>query len=275
MVTHLSQNAATLRNDPVQNESLLQALGVRKRFGGIAALAGVDLALRQGEFLGLIGPNGAGKTTLFNILAGVYHPDAGSVRFRGQEITRMRPPARCRLGLARTFQLTKPFMALTLFENVTVGAYYGCGGERPTLAEARARAEEVLQLVGLGAKRDHLAATLTVGERKRLELARAVATQPAVLLLDEVVAGLSSSEIGEMMETIRGIWSGGVTILMVEHVMRAVMGISQRIIVLHQGRVLAEGSPAEVSENAEVVAAYLGTAASAAALFSPKAPRSA
>ncbi|MFQ5829478.1 MAG: ABC transporter ATP-binding protein [Candidatus Methylomirabilia bacterium] len=244
----------------MQHGAILEAIGVTKRFGGITALAGVSLVIRRGELVGLIGPNGAGKTTLFNVLAGVYLPDDGSVRFQREEIIGLRPHVRCRMGLARTFQLTKPFLGLTLLENVTVGAYYGPGGRRPALAEAGVSAEEVLRLVGLGAKRDHLAATLTVGERKRLELARAVATQPMVLLLDEVVAGLSPAEVGEMMEIIRSIWSRGVSILMVEHVMRAVMGVSQRIIVLHQGQVLAEGSPAEISENAEVVAAYLGTA---------------
>jgi branched-chain amino acid transport system ATP-binding protein len=238
---------------------------VSRRFGGLRALAGVRLVLSRGELLGLIGPNGAGKTTLFNVIAGVYRPDEGSVVFQGRDITRLRPHARCRLGLARTFQLTKPFLGLSVVENVTLGAYYGAKAGRPGLGEARDRAEDVLRLVGLGGKRDHLASTLTVGERKRLELARAVATQPSVLLLDEVVAGLSSAEVGEMMEIIRSIWAGGVTILMVEHVMRAVMGISQRIVVLHQGQVLAGGTPAAVASNPDVVSAYLGSAGALAA----------
>lgn len=237
---------------------VLEAAGVSKRFGGIAALAGVGLALRRGELLGLIGPNGAGKTTLFNVLAGVYHPDAGSVRFQGRDITRLRPHLRCRMGLARTFQLTKPFLGLSLLENVTVGAYYGPGGDRPTLAEAVRQAEEALRIVGLWPKRDHLASTLTVGERKRLELARAIATRPGVLLLDEVVAGLSSGEVGEMIEIIRGIRARDVTILMIEHVMRAVMGVSDRVVVLHQGETLAEGTPVEIAGNPAVIAAYLG-----------------
>ncbi len=250
-------------------EPILEAHGVRKRFGGIAALGGVSLALAPGEILGLIGPNGAGKTTLFNVLAGVYRPDAGTVRFHGRDVTRLRPHLRCRLGLARTFQLTKPFLGLTVLENVTIGAYYGRKTGGPGLAEARARAEQALERVGLAGKRDALASTLTVGERKRLELARAVATEPAVLLLDEVVAGLSSVEVGEMMDIIRSISARGVTVLMVEHVMRAVMGISQRIVVLHQGQLLAEGAPATIATHPEVVAAYLGSAAALGDLSPP------
>jgi len=239
----------------------LEARGVTKHFGGLRALGGVHLALAPGELLGLIGPNGAGKTTLFNIMAGTYRPDEGSVVFQGRDITRLWPHSRCRLGLARTFQLTKPFLGLSVLENVTLGAYYGAKGGRPGFAEAGARAEDVCRQIGLHAKRDHLASTLTVGERKRLELARAVATQPSVLLLDEVVAGLSTTEVGEMMDIIRAIWAGGVAILMVEHVMRAVMGISHRIVVLHQGEVLAEGTPAAVASHPDVISAYLGSAA--------------
>lgn len=245
-------------------ERILEARGIHKRFGGIAALGGVSFDLTRGELLGLIGPNGAGKTTLFNVIAGVYSPDTGTVRFEGREITRLRPHERCRLGLARTFQLTKPFLGLTVLENVTIGAYYGQKTGRPSLTAAIDRADTVLRAVGLAGKREALASTLTVGERKRLELARAVATDPAVLLLDEVVAGLSSVEVGEMMDIIRAIWRGGVTILMVEHVMRAVMGVSQRIVVLHQGQLLAEGTPAEVAAHPEVIAAYLGSSGAAA-----------
>ncbi|MBI4519984.1 MAG: ABC transporter ATP-binding protein [Gemmatimonadetes bacterium] len=244
---------------------MLETREVSKRFGGIKALAGVTLSLHPGELLGLIGPNGAGKSTFFNVVAGVYRADSGTVRFRDRDIGSLPPHARCQLGLARTFQLTKPFFSLSVLENVTLGAYYGRKGDGVTLADARAAADEVLHVVGLSAKRDHLASTLTAGERKRLELARALATKPSVLLLDEVIAGLSSGEVGSMMEIIRSLPSTGVGILMVEHVMRAVMAISDRIVVFHQGRVLATDTPAAIANDPEVVSAYLGSSGSAAA----------
>jgi branched-chain amino acid transport system ATP-binding protein len=236
---------------------LLEVRRVSKSFGGLKALSDVGLALREGETLGLIGPNGAGKTTLFNVVAGVHRPDRGSVLFRGRPIDRLGPHERCRLGIARTFQITKPFLALTALENATVGALFGHHGRSPR-AQVEERARQALARVGLAARADALASTLTIGERKRLEMARALATEPEVLMLDEVVAGLSPVEVDEMMGAVRGLNADGLTILMIEHVMRAVMGVSGRIVVLHYGQKLAEGSPAEVAANERVVEAYLG-----------------
>ncbi len=238
-------------------EPLLEVRGVSKSFGGLKALADVSLALAPGEILGLIGPNGAGKTTLFNVVAGLHRPDRGEVRFKGRSIDRLEPHARCRLGIARTFQITKPFPALSVLENATVGGVFGHHG-RSTVALGRARAEAALARVGLAERAGALASSLTIGERKRLEMARALATDPEVLLLDEVVAGLSPPEVDGMMAAIRALNASGLAILMIEHVMRAVMGVSGRIVVLHYGQKLAEGSPAEVAANEQVVAAYLG-----------------
>jgi branched-chain amino acid transport system ATP-binding protein len=260
----------------VAEAPLLEVRGVSKSFGGLKALSDVGLTLHEGEILGLIGPNGAGKTTLFNVVAGVQRPDRGGVLFRGRPIDRLGPHERCRLGIARTFQITKPFPAFTVLENAMVGALFGhrtresahrpSGGPRPAgriaasaaAAEARERARRALASVGLSARADALASALTIGERKRLEMARALATEPEVLMLDEVVAGLSPVEVDEMMGAIRGLNAKGLAILMIEHVMRAVMGVSRRIVVLHYGQKLAEGSPAEVAANERVVEAYLG-----------------
>lgn len=242
---------------PAAEEALLEVRGVTKSFGGLKALSDVSLTLRRGEILGLIGPNGAGKTTLFNVVAGVHRPDRGSVLFRGRVIDRLGVHERCRLGIARTFQITRPFPGLTVLENAMVGALFGHRA-RSALAEARERAAAALGRVGLGTRAGALASTLTIGERKRLEMARALATDPEVLLLDEAVAGLSPPEVDEMMTAIRALNAGGITILMIEHVMRAVMGVSGRIVVLHYGQKLAEGSPDEVAANEQVVEAYLG-----------------
>jgi branched-chain amino acid transport system ATP-binding protein len=236
---------------------LLEVRGVSKSFGGLKALSDVGLTLHEGEILGLIGPNGAGKTTLFNVVAGVQRPDRGGVLFRGRPIDRLGPHERCRLGIARTFQITKPFLAFTALENATVGALFGHHGRSPR-AQVEERARQALARVGLAARADALASTLTIGERKRLEMARALATEPEVLMLDEVVAGLSPVEVDEMMGAIRGLNAKGLAILMIEHVMRAVMGVSRRIVVLHYGQKLAEGSPTEVAANERVVEAYLG-----------------
>lgn len=236
---------------------ILEARDVRKSFGGLTALDGVSLELRRGEVLGLIGPNGAGKTTLFNIVAGAYHADSGRVRFKGALIDGLKPHQRCRRGIARTFQITKPFLGLTALDNVMVGAFFG-HPTRPTAAVARDRARQALERVRLGSRADMLASALTIGERKRLEMARALATDPDVLLLDEVVAGLSPPEVDEMMVAIRALNASGLTLLIIEHVMRAVMGVSNRIIVLHYGKKLAEGAPAEIVANDEVIVAYLG-----------------
>jgi len=236
---------------------ILSGKKVTKFFGGVAALSDLDFQLHENEILGLIGPNGAGKTTLFNVIAGVYKPDRGVVRLHDEIISGFRPDQICKKGIARTFQITKPFLAMSALENVVVGSYFGSHRKR-RLKECRIRAEEILSFVRLAHKKDALASQLTLVERKGLELARSLSTEPSILLLDEVVGGLNSTEISEMMELIRQIRNKGVTILMIEHVMKAVMGVSDRIIVLYHGEKIAEGSPEEIVDNRDVIEAYLG-----------------
>ncbi len=250
---------------PLQPESrsgILSGTGVTKFFGGLAALMEVDFELHENEILGLIGPNGAGKTTLFHLIAGVYKPDRGISNFRGETINGMRPDVICKKGIARTFQITKPFLGMSARENVMVGSYFGSHGKRP-LKECRGEAEDILLLVGLGEKRNALASQLTLVERKMLELARALSTRPSILLLDEVVAGLNPTETLEMVNLIQRIREGGITILVIEHVMKAIMGVSDRVIVLHYGKKIAEGVPEEIVSNQGVVEAYLGGMADA------------
>ncbi len=234
--------------------ALLEVADVEKRFGGLQALAGVSLTVEAGEIVGLIGPNGAGKTTLFHLVSGFLAPDRGTVRLAGEPTAGLRPHALCQRGLARTFQIVKPFQALTVLENVRVGALV----RAPRYAEATARAREVAAFVGLGAKADQPARTLTLAERKRLELARALATEPRLLLLDEVMAGLNATETGQVLELCRRINARGVAILLIEHVMRAVMTLSHRVVVLSEGRLIAEGAPAAVAGDRRVIEAYLG-----------------
>ena len=237
---------------------LLAVEGVGIRFGGLAALNGVSFTVAPGEIIGLIGPNGAGKTTLFNIITGLLRPTAGAIRFRGEDITGLPSHAVCRRGIARTFQLVRIFPSLSVLENVLVGGCFGqAAGGRP-MAEARADAFTHLRAVGLEALADQPAGSLPIAARRRLELARALATQPALLLLDEVVAGLSPTEGGRLMELIGSIRAGGTTIVMIEHVMKAIMNLSDRIVVLHHGEKLAEGPPQAIARDAAVVAAYLG-----------------
>ncbi|MGQ9688550.1 MAG: ABC transporter ATP-binding protein [Desulfobaccales bacterium] len=226
---------------------ILQVEGVSKRFGGLQALTEVTFDLAAGEILGLIGPNGAGKTTLFNVINGVFPPYKGRVIFRGEDITGQPPYEVARRGIARAYQVVRPLSDLTVRENVMVGACYG--RERFSLAEAAGVADEVLNLVGLADKAALLAGSLNVAEKKRLELARALGSRPFLLLLDEVLAGLNPAEITPMLETIRQIRDSGITILMIEHVMQAVMNVSDRILVLDYGTLIAQGLPEEVAND--------------------------
>jgi branched-chain amino acid transport system ATP-binding protein len=235
---------------------ILEVRDVTKRFGGLQALSEVTFDLSAGEILGLIGPNGAGKTTLFNVINGVFPPNQGKVVFRGEDITGIPPYEVARRGLARAYQVVRPLNDLTVRENVMVGACFG--RERLSLSEAARVAGDVLAQVGLAGKASLLAGSLNVAEKKRLELARALGSQPYLLLLDEVLAGLNPSEIALMMETIRQIRDNGVTILMIEHVMQAMMSISDRILVLDYGALIAQGPPQEVVNDPQVIEAYLG-----------------
>ncbi|XXR62234.1 ABC transporter ATP-binding protein [Sorangium sp. So ce385] len=235
---------------------MLQLQGIARRFGGLQALSDVTFGIADGEILGLIGPNGAGKTTLFNVVSGVHPPDRGRIVFRGQDITGLPPYRVARLGLARTFQIVRPLHDLTVRENVMLGACYG--RERHGRGAAARVADEVLALVGLGERAAQLAGSLNVAQKKRLELARALAARPYLLLLDEVLAGLNPAEVGRMIDIIRHIRAQGVTILMIEHLMQAVMSLSDRIVVLDYGKLIAEGEPREVAADPGVIEAYLG-----------------
>jgi branched-chain amino acid transport system ATP-binding protein len=248
-----TESLQRVENRPV----ILSGENLAKFFGGLAALSSFDFQLQENEILGLIGPNGAGKTTLFNVIAGVYKPDRGIIRFRDEIISGLQPDQLCKKGIARTFQITKPFLTLTVLENVVVGSYFGSRGNR-TLKQSGAQAEEILSFVGLAHKRHALAGQLTLVERKRLELARCLCTKPSILLLDEVVGGLNLTETIALVELIKQVRNEGMTILMIEHVMKAVMGVSNRIMVIHHGQKIAEGKPEEVVANEVVVEAYLG-----------------
>jgi branched-chain amino acid transport system ATP-binding protein len=237
---------------------LLVARSITKRFGGLAAVAGVDLTIHKGEVLGVIGPNGAGKTTFVNCITGLDKPTSGTILFRGEDITKMPSYAIGRLGIARTFQVVKPLKQLSVRDNVAIGAMFGARGKERTAAQARERAEEVLVRVGLQHRIDHTASDLTIPDLKRLELAKALAMDPELLFLDEVMAGLTPAETESAMELLRQINRDGVTLFVIEHVMKAIMGISDRLVVLHYGRKIAEGKPREIVESPEVIEAYLG-----------------
>ncbi len=235
-------------------ETLLDIQGISKTFGGLKAVHDVSLKVEAGSLTALIGPNGAGKTTLFALMSGFLKPDTGTVHFAGLDITGSAPHRNAQLGMTRTFQIVQPFAAQTVRENIAVGAHL----RHPGRAEALARAEQVAKRVGLEAQLDKPAADLTVAGRKRLELARALATEPRLLLLDEVLAGLNPQEITEMIPVVRAIVADGVTVLMIEHVMQAVMNLASHVWVLAQGELIAEGSPQEVTRNDKVIEAYLG-----------------
>jgi branched-chain amino acid transport system ATP-binding protein len=241
----------SLVNSPV----LLRTKKVTKLFGGLAAVKEVDLEIRRGEIFGLIGPNGAGKTTLFNLISGVYRPSGGTLEFSGRDYADVRHPHQvCRMGIARTFQLVKPFANLTALENVMIGAFYRTGD--PDLA--RKEASETMEWMGLADRKNMLGKSLTLPDRKRMEFARALATKPTLLLLDEVMAGLTPHEIDETLLLIRKIREEGVTLFVVEHVMHAIMSLSDRIAILHHGEKIMEGTPQEVGKDERVIKAYLG-----------------
>jgi branched-chain amino acid transport system ATP-binding protein len=233
---------------------MLEVRDLSKAFGGLKAVDQASLDVRSGEIVGLIGPNGAGKTTLFATIAGFHKPDSGRITLRGHDITGMAPHRVCAAGMVRTFQITQPFARISVRENIMVGAYFHTADRR----EAANLAEAVANQVGMADQLDRPGSDLTVAGRKRLELARALATRPALLLLDEVMAGLNPTEIGEIVEVIRAVRKAGVTILLIEHVMQAVTSLAERVYVLNQGRMIAEGTPAAIAENPEVVEAYLG-----------------
>jgi branched-chain amino acid transport system ATP-binding protein len=234
--------------------NLLEVKRLTKNFGGLAAVQQVDLTIESDTIIGLIGPNGAGKTTLFNCIAGIYPPSSGEVLFEDERITRLRPYEICRKGIARTFQLVKPFSSKTVLDNVMVGGFLWTKDRN----EAEARALEALTFVDLMHKRDTLGRGLTIPERKRLELARALATRPKLLLLDEVMAGLRPREVSEMIEIIRKIRSMGITVFLIEHIMQAIMTLSERIVVVHYGKKIAEGPPQQIASDERVIKAYLG-----------------
>ena len=236
--------------------SLLSIAGVSKRFGGIVANQGISFDVAPGELVGIIGPNGAGKSTLFEIITGFYHPDEGAVRLDGARLTGLSPDAICRRGVARTFQKLRPFQGLTVLDNVMVGALTRTRDVR----HARERARELVGKVGLAEKADAYARTLSTGQRKRLELARALATEPRVLLLDEVTGGVDQRTIPELVRLVRDLHAGGLTVLVIEHNMRVITAVAQRIVALQLGEVIADGPPDVVTRDRRVVEAYLGLA---------------
>lgn len=241
---------------------ILEGKGVTRYFGGLAAVSNVDFKVEQGEILGLIGPNGAGKTTLFNLISAALATKSGTIKFRGKKITGLKPHQICRMGVARTFQTVKVFGDMPVFDNVLLGSFFGTSTNISS-PEAIEKATELLEFVGLSEVRATPAKDLTLANQKRLEVARAMATNPELLLLDEIMEGLNSTEVTAAMELVRSIKERGITVIMIEHVMRAIMSICGRIMVLHHGAKIAEGTPQEITTNKTVIEVYFGEQADA------------
>jgi branched-chain amino acid transport system ATP-binding protein len=236
---------------------MLEVEGLTKTFGGLRAISGLSLKLERKQFLGVIGPNGAGKTTLLNLITGYHTPSGGSIRLDGRNLVGMRPFEVCRVGIARTFQVVRPFAEMSVEDNVMTGAMFS-GHERVGIAEARKRAQRPMELVGLHPKRHYLAGALTLGEKKKLELARALATGPKILLLDEVMAGIQRGEVDDLMDVLENIHKEGTTILMIEHLVHVIVRLAKHVVVLNFGEKLFEGEPAEVLKHPDVIESYLG-----------------
>lgn len=234
--------------------ALLQVSSMTKQFGGLRAVDSLDLTIEHGQILGLIGPNGAGKSTAFNCIAGVFPPTSGTVTFNGEKINGQKPWDLCKKGLARTFQIVKPFASKSVLYNVMVASFVTTTSRK--VAERKAMA--VLESLNFGGKKDILAGNLTIADRKRLEIARALATEPQLLLLDEVMAGLRPAEVDEMVEILKSLRDQGITIFVIEHIMRAIMALSDRIVVIQFGKKIAEGTPKEIANDENVIKAYLG-----------------